>query len=161
MPTLLATQKRSRSWSAAPRRSEFPRQRHDRDFDHQIVARNPLVAGLFIFAFDGGPSRAMGELLALRRTAIGVIYRSETGMASHDFRANLPQHFDEYIWFDNTSASNPVQYRRSEGASRRSSFWGVSRSVNEVQCVRKTSKDLLPSGRPTRSKLSLRGPWRQ
>jgi protein-L-isoaspartate(D-aspartate) O-methyltransferase len=36
--------------------------------------------------------------------AIGVIYRPETEMASHYFRANLPQQFDEYIWFDTSDA---------------------------------------------------------
>jgi protein-L-isoaspartate(D-aspartate) O-methyltransferase len=40
--------------------------------------------------------------------AIGVIYRPETEMASHYFRANLPQQFDEYIWFDNSHAVTPL-----------------------------------------------------
>ena len=41
--------------------------------------------------------------------AIGVIYRPETELASHYFRANLPQQFDEYIWFDNTRAVTPLE----------------------------------------------------
>jgi protein-L-isoaspartate(D-aspartate) O-methyltransferase len=40
--------------------------------------------------------------------AIGVIYRPETEMASHYFRANLPQQFDEYVWFDDTHAVTPL-----------------------------------------------------
>jgi protein-L-isoaspartate(D-aspartate) O-methyltransferase len=40
--------------------------------------------------------------------AIGVIYRPETEMASHYFRANLPQQFDEYIWFDTSHAVTPL-----------------------------------------------------
>ena len=36
--------------------------------------------------------------------AIGVIYRPETEMASHYFQAVLPDQFDEYIWFDRTTA---------------------------------------------------------
>jgi protein-L-isoaspartate(D-aspartate) O-methyltransferase len=36
--------------------------------------------------------------------AIGVIYRPETELASHYFQACLPLQFDEYIWFDRTSA---------------------------------------------------------
>jgi protein-L-isoaspartate(D-aspartate) O-methyltransferase len=40
--------------------------------------------------------------------AIGVIYRPETEMASHYFRANLPQQFDEYIWFDTSDAVTPL-----------------------------------------------------
>jgi erythromycin esterase-like protein len=34
--------------------------------------------------------------------AFGVIYRPDTEMASHYFRASLPQQFDEYVWFDET-----------------------------------------------------------
>jgi len=36
--------------------------------------------------------------------AIGVVYRPETELASHYFQAILPAQFDEYIWFDETSA---------------------------------------------------------
>jgi protein-L-isoaspartate(D-aspartate) O-methyltransferase len=36
--------------------------------------------------------------------AIGVIYRPETELASHYFRAILPDQFDEYVWFDETRA---------------------------------------------------------
>lgn len=36
--------------------------------------------------------------------AIGVIYRPETELASHYFKARLPEQFDEYIWFDETHA---------------------------------------------------------
>lgn len=45
------------------------------------------------------------ELLPDRlERAIGVIYRPATELASHYFRASLPEQFDEYIWFDQTSA---------------------------------------------------------
>ena len=47
--------------------------------------------------------------------AIGVIYRPDTEMASHYFRANLPQQFDEYIWFDNTCAVTPLDTAEVEG----------------------------------------------
>jgi protein-L-isoaspartate(D-aspartate) O-methyltransferase len=40
--------------------------------------------------------------------AIGVIYRPETELASHYFYANLPRQFDEYIWFDETQAVQPL-----------------------------------------------------
>ncbi len=52
-----------------------------------------------------GPSGLGKERL---ERAIGVIYRPETEMASHYFRANLPQQFDEYIWFDHTRAVAPL-----------------------------------------------------
>jgi protein-L-isoaspartate(D-aspartate) O-methyltransferase len=55
--------------------------------------------------------RGRGELFGIKglgkprlERAIGVIYRPETERASHYFEANLPQQFDEYIWFDDTSA---------------------------------------------------------
>jgi protein-L-isoaspartate(D-aspartate) O-methyltransferase len=48
------------------------------------------------------------ELLAARlERAIGVIYRPRTEMQSHYFQAVLPRQFDEWIWFDETSAVTP------------------------------------------------------
>jgi len=47
--------------------------------------------------------------------AIGVIYRPETEMASHYFRATLPQQFDEYIWFDDTRAVTPLDTAEIKG----------------------------------------------
>jgi protein-L-isoaspartate(D-aspartate) O-methyltransferase len=47
--------------------------------------------------------------------AIGVIYRPESEMASHYFRATLPQQFDEYIWFDETNAVTPLETAEIEG----------------------------------------------
>jgi protein-L-isoaspartate(D-aspartate) O-methyltransferase len=41
--------------------------------------------------------------------AIGVIYRPETELASHYFRAVLPQQFDEYVWFDRTKAVRAIE----------------------------------------------------
>jgi protein-L-isoaspartate(D-aspartate) O-methyltransferase len=48
--------------------------------------------------------------LALRRLerAIGVIYRPETERLSHYFDASLPHQFDEWIWFDETTALHPL-----------------------------------------------------
>jgi protein-L-isoaspartate(D-aspartate) O-methyltransferase len=40
--------------------------------------------------------------------AIGVIYRPETELQSHYFQAVLPWQFDEYVWFDETSAVTPL-----------------------------------------------------
>jgi Erythromycin esterase len=47
--------------------------------------------------------------------AIGVIYRPETELASHYFRASLPQQFDEFIWFDNTSGVTPLETAEVKG----------------------------------------------
>ena len=40
--------------------------------------------------------------------AIGVVYRPATELASHYFQAVLPSQFDEYIWFDETDAVEPL-----------------------------------------------------
>ncbi|MGN6543617.1 MAG: erythromycin esterase family protein, partial [Aureliella sp.] len=53
--------------------------------------------------------------LAPRRLerAIGVIYRPETERLSHYFDASLPAQFDEWIWFDETSAVRPLTTEQS------------------------------------------------
>ncbi len=47
--------------------------------------------------------------------AIGVIYRPETELQSHYFEARLPRQFDEYIWFDESSAVTPLTTAELEG----------------------------------------------
>ena len=47
--------------------------------------------------------------------AIGVIYRPETELASHYFRASLPHQFDEYIWFDDSRAVTPLETAEIKG----------------------------------------------
>jgi protein-L-isoaspartate(D-aspartate) O-methyltransferase len=50
------------------------------------------------------------RLLAERlERAIGVIYRPDTELQSHYFYASLPRQFDEYIWFDETRAVEPLR----------------------------------------------------
>ena len=44
--------------------------------------------------------------------AIGVVYRPDTELQSHYFHATLPHQFDEYVWFDETSAVRPVTEAR-------------------------------------------------
>jgi protein-L-isoaspartate(D-aspartate) O-methyltransferase len=58
--------------------------------------------------------RAELEPARLER-AIGVIYRPETEMQSHYFQASLPHQFDEYIWFDRTTAVQPLGGPEIEG----------------------------------------------
>ena len=60
---------------------------------------------------------AIRDELAVPRLerAIGVIYRPRTELASHYFRASLPWQFDEYIWFDQTSAVTPVTGAQAPG----------------------------------------------
>jgi protein-L-isoaspartate(D-aspartate) O-methyltransferase len=49
--------------------------------------------------------------------AIGVVYRPDTELQSHYFQAILPAQFDEYIWFDETSAVDPLPGLPADGAA--------------------------------------------
>ena len=55
-----------------------------------------------------------GALARLER-AIGVIYRPESELQSHYFYASLPRQFDEYIWFDETRAVDPLSRETTKG----------------------------------------------
>ncbi len=47
--------------------------------------------------------------------AIGVIYRPDTELASHYFQAILPVQFDEYVWFDDSHAVQPLARSSARG----------------------------------------------
>ncbi|MCA8941302.1 MAG: protein-L-isoaspartate(D-aspartate) O-methyltransferase [Planctomycetes bacterium] len=47
--------------------------------------------------------------------AIGVIYRPETELLSHYFQAVLPMQFDEYVWFEETNAIEPIEAHEVQG----------------------------------------------
>ena len=65
----------------------------------------------FILPLRNPRRRAVREELAAERLerAIGVVYRPERERESHYFYASLPRQFDEYIWFDETSAVRPLE----------------------------------------------------
>lgn len=65
----------------------------------------------FLLPLRAGTSQNVRTALMKPRLerAIGVIYRPETELASHYFQAVLPEQFDEYIWFDETSAVSPFE----------------------------------------------------
>ncbi|HWC75069.1 MAG TPA: protein-L-isoaspartate(D-aspartate) O-methyltransferase [Gemmatimonadales bacterium] len=67
----------------------------------------PLRTGNAAIRRELGPER-------LER-AIGVIYRPETELQSHYFHAMLPRQFDEWIWFDETHAVDPLPVSEREG----------------------------------------------
>ena len=46
---------------------------------------------------------------------IGVIYRPETERWSHYSACSLPQQFDAYVWFDETTAVTSLPTRTREG----------------------------------------------
>jgi protein-L-isoaspartate(D-aspartate) O-methyltransferase len=56
-----------------------------------------------------------GLLRSRLERAIGVIYRPETELQSHYFKAVLPRQFDEYVWFDQTRAVSPLRTEHLKG----------------------------------------------
>jgi len=67
-------------------------------------------AGLPQFLLDLRRDERVRERLLSPRLErmIGVIYRPQTELASHYVRASLPQQFDAYLWFDQTSPVTPL-----------------------------------------------------
>jgi erythromycin esterase-like protein len=47
--------------------------------------------------------------------AIGVVYRPDTELESHYFQAILPRQFDEYIWFDQSTAVTALSHEAPAG----------------------------------------------
>lgn len=65
--------------------------------------------GAFFLSLREPGREVREELLEPRlERAIGVIYRPETELLSHYFQVRLPLQFDEYIWFDESSAVRPI-----------------------------------------------------
>jgi erythromycin esterase-like protein len=59
----------------------------------------------------------LAEALANPRLerAIGVVYRPESELLSHYFRAVLPDQFDAYVWFEETRAITPLRGAKPVG----------------------------------------------
>jgi protein-L-isoaspartate(D-aspartate) O-methyltransferase len=90
----------------APMEIKQVRPSHDRSYE-----RLCHDAGLnaFLLPLRDRRQRVIKELAPPRlERAIGVIYRPETELQSHYFSASLPRQFDEYIWFDETRAVDPL-----------------------------------------------------
>jgi erythromycin esterase-like protein len=62
------------------------------------------------FLLDLGRHQALRRRLLEPRLErfIGVIYRPDTELMSHYAEASLPQQFDAFVWFDETSAVTPL-----------------------------------------------------
>lgn len=103
---------------------------HDWGGEMQVMDVMPSLAGSWerlchdtgIPAFTAPVRRHASADLQRRLTeerperAIGVIYRPDTERASHYFHARLGEQFDEYVWFDKTTAVTPLGYRELKGA---------------------------------------------
>ena len=76
-------------------------------------------AGIPRFLLDLGADRnkpVIRRLVSpLLERFIGVIYRPDTELQSHYSDASLPQQFDAYVWFDETSAVTPLPGGQKEG----------------------------------------------
>jgi len=62
--------------------------------------------------------RALADQLGepLLERAIGVVYRPESELLSHYFKAVLAEQFDAYVWFEQTSAVTPLGHEKPHGA---------------------------------------------
>jgi len=82
---------------------ETVRPAHPQSYEH-VFHRTGLRA--FALALREPARPELREELVPPRLerAIGVIYRPETELQSHYFRASLPHQFDDYLWFDRTHA---------------------------------------------------------
>lgn len=69
----------------------------------------------FLLPLTKSASQQLTSALAARRLerAIGVIYRPDTERLSHYFDASLSRQFDEWIWFDETVAVQPLTTEQS------------------------------------------------
>jgi protein-L-isoaspartate(D-aspartate) O-methyltransferase len=80
-----------------------------------LFHQSDLTAGLVHLRH---PKRdALHDELSIPRLerAIGVVYRPETELESHYFHAALPRQFDEYVWFDRTTAVTPLTMEHPAG----------------------------------------------
>jgi protein-L-isoaspartate(D-aspartate) O-methyltransferase len=87
----------------APLEIKDVRPAHVESYEHLCHA---AAVPAFLLALRHPVRDAVREELVSPRLerAIGVIYRPESELSSHYFQASLPEQFDEYLWFDRTSA---------------------------------------------------------
>lgn len=95
---------------------EVKRVQPARDDSYERLFHESGVPGLLLGLRDPFKAELLDALSEPRlERAIGVIYRPETELASHYFRAVLPRQFDEFVWLDETRAVEPLAARTIEG----------------------------------------------
>jgi protein-L-isoaspartate(D-aspartate) O-methyltransferase len=89
---------------------EVKRVRPSHPDSYERVSHESDVASFLLPLGEAVVGRPLRDALTVPRLerAIGVIYRPETELASHYFEARLPDQFDEWIWFDETRAIEPL-----------------------------------------------------
>ncbi len=86
------------------------------DSHEHIFRRSGVSRSLTSWRAPG--QRELRQVLSQPRLerAIGVVYRPETELYSHYFEAVLPEQFDAYVWFEETTAVTPLKSEsRPEG----------------------------------------------
>ena len=80
---------------------------HERSYER--VCHDSEVEAFVLHLREPRRDALREELLEPRlERAIGVVYRPVAELASHYFQAVLPRQFDEWIWFDETTAVTPL-----------------------------------------------------
>jgi protein-L-isoaspartate(D-aspartate) O-methyltransferase len=94
---------------------EIKRVRPSHERSYERVCHDSGVPSFLLQLRTGAPD--LRRQLAVERLerAIGVIYRPDTELQSHYFHANLARQFDEWIWFDETRAVEPLPVEVREG----------------------------------------------
>lgn len=91
---------------------EFKQIRPAREGSHEALFRDAAPA-LSVTRMEGALREALAE--ARLERAIGVLYRPETELASHYFDAVLPDQFDAWVWFAETTAVTPLPGPERDG----------------------------------------------
>jgi erythromycin esterase-like protein len=83
---------------------------------YEYLCRNAGIQRFLLDLRKGQRDELRSALMTARlQRAIGVIYRPETELASHYFDAHLPEQFDGYVWFEETTAIKPLPTEPQEG----------------------------------------------
>jgi erythromycin esterase-like protein len=83
---------------------------------YERLAHNSGVARFLLDVREGVHEPLRDQLLSPRlERFIGVIYRPETERWSHYSACSLPQQFDAYVWFDQTTAVTALPTRMRVG----------------------------------------------
>ena len=76
---------------------------------YEALCHTTEIPAFLLHLRDPHRDELRDELFEARlERAIGVVYRPQTELQSHYFQAVLPAQFDEYIWFDETEAIEPL-----------------------------------------------------
>lgn len=95
---------------------EFKKVQSSLEDSWERVAHDSEIPAFLLGLRDAASPDLKRELQEQRlERAIGVIYRPESERLSHYFNARLGKQFDEYIWFDETHAVQPLETKLLTG----------------------------------------------